>query len=235
MEEAIVIISGGLATRLGPLAENIPKSLLEFNNKPFIQHQIELLAKKGFKNIVICLGHLGEQIEDFLGNGKWLNVDINYSFDGATLLGTGGAVLKARNYLSDVFFIIYGDSYLDIDYKTALNFLYENNKLGLMTVYENNNQYDKSNVIYKNNMVALYDKKNRTNEMDYIDYGLSIFNKEALNLIDLKSGFYDLADLLNILSKKNQLLGFEVKKRFYEIGSQKGIKDFNDYITKKKT
>ena len=235
MEEAIVIISGGLATRLGPLAENIPKSLLEFNNKPFIQHQIELLAKKGFKNIVICLGHLGEQIEDFLGNGKWLNVDINYSFDGATLLGTGGAVLKARNYLSDVFFIIYGDSYLDIDYKTALNFLYENNKLGLMTVYENNNQYDKSNVIYKNNMVAIYDKKNRTNEMDYIDYGLSIFNKEALNLIDLKSGFYDLADLLNILSKKNQLLGFEVKKRFYEIGSQKGIKDFNDYITKKKT
>ena len=138
MEEVIVILSGGLAKRLRPITENIPKSLLKFSDKPFIQHQIELLAKKGFKNIVICLGYLGEQIKEFLGNGKWLNVNINYSFDGATLLGTGGAILKARNYLSDVFFIIYGDSYLNIGYKEVLDFYYENNRLGLMTVFKNN-------------------------------------------------------------------------------------------------
>ena len=233
MEEVIVIISGGLATRLGPITEKIPKSLIKFNNKPFMQYQIELLASKGFKNILICLGHLGEQIEEFLGNGKWLNVKINYSFDGDKLLGTGGAILKARKYLSDVFFVIYGDSYLNINYKEALNYFYENNKLGLMTVYKNNDQYDKSNVVYMNNMVTLYDKKNRINKMNYIDYGLSILNNEALDLIKPENNFYDLADLLNILSKKNQLLGFEIKKRFYEIGSQRGIEDFKNYITKK--
>ncbi|TET09961.1 MAG: nucleotidyl transferase [Candidatus Atribacteria bacterium] len=238
MEEVIVILAGGLGKRLRPLTKNIPKSLIKFNDKPFIRHQIELLAKKSFKNILICLGYHGEKIKEFLGNGKGLNLKITYSFDGNTLLGTGGAILKARNYLSDVFFVLYGDSYLDINYKKILDFFYENNrlnaKLGLMTVYKNNNQFDKSNVIYKNNMVALYDKKNINAEMNYIDYGLSILKKEALNLIKSESGFYDLADLLNILSKKNQLLGFEVKKRFYEIGSLKGMKDFNNYITKKK-
>ena len=233
MEEVIVIISGGLATRLGPLTKNIPKSLIKFNNKPFIQYQIELLARKGFKNILICLGHLGGQIKDFLGNGERLDVKINYSFDGDKLLGTGGAILKAKNHLSDVFFVIYGDSYLDINYKIALDYFYENNKLGLMTVFKNNDQYDRSNVIYGNNMVALYDKKNRTDDMNYIDYGLSILNKETLDLIKPENDFYDLADLLKILSKKNQLLGFEVQKRFYEIGSQKGIEDFKNYITKK--
>ena len=233
MEEVIVIISGGLATRLGPLTKDIPKSLLKFDDKHFIQHQIELLAKKGFKNILICLGHHGEQIKEFLEDGKWLNVNINYSFDGDTLLGTGGAILKARKYLSDVFFVIYGDSYLNIDYRKALNYFYKNDKLGLMTVFRNNDQYDKSNVIYRNNMVVLYDKKNRTDDMDYIDYGLSILDKETLNLINPENDFYDLADLLKILSKRNQLLGFEIKKRFYEIGSIKGIEDFNDYTIKK--
>jgi len=233
MEEVIVIISGGLATRLGPLTKDIPKSLLKFDDKPFIQHQIELLAKRGFKNILICLGHLGGQMKDFLGNGDWLNVKINYSFDGDTLLGTGGAILKARKYLSDVFFVIYGDSYLNIDYRKALSYFYKNDKLGLMTVFRNNDQYDKSNVIYRNNMVVLYDKKIRTENMDYIDYGLSILNKETLDLIKPENDFYDLADLLKILSKRNQLLGFEIKKRFYEIGSLKGIEDFNDYIIKK--
>jgi N-acetyl-alpha-D-muramate 1-phosphate uridylyltransferase len=238
MEETIAILSGGLARRLRPITENIPKSMLEFGEKPFIQCQIELLKKNGFKNILICLGYLGEKIENFLRDGRQYGVQIKYSYDGEILLGTGGAILKAKKYLSDVFFVLYGDSYLDIDYRKIRNFFYENNKknnyLGLMTVFKNNDLYDRSNVVYNNNMVNLYDKKNVTPDMDHIDYGLSILKKESLDLIGPENCFYDLADLLNDLSRRNQLLGYEVKKRFYEIGSKDGIKDFNDHIKKKR-
>ena len=233
MEEVLVLLAGGLAKRLRPLTDNIPKCMLEFNAVPFIQHQIELLIKKGFKNILICAGYLGEQIKKFIGEGKCFKARITYSFDGNKLLGTGGAILNAKDLLSDSFFILYGDSYLDINYKKILEIFKKSNHLGLMTVFKNNNLYDKSNAVFKNDTIILYDKKNITSEMNYIDYGLSILRKNALSLIKTEDGYYELADLLNILSKKNQLLGFEIKKRFYEIGSVKGIEDFNDYIIKK--
>ena len=234
MDETIAILSGGLAKRLRPLTEAIPKCMLVFNKKPFIQYQIELLVSKGFKNILICAGYLGEQIKEFIGDGSSLKANISYSFDGNILLGTGGAILKAKNKLSDVFFVLYGDSYLNINYENILKFFYKNNSIGLMTVFKNNNLYDKSNTIFKNNIVTLYDKNNISPEMSYIDYGLSILRKDALTLINTEDVYYDLADLLNILSKKKQLLGFEIKKRFYEIGSVKGIEDFNDYLKRKK-
>lgn len=233
MEEVIVILSGGLAKRLRPLTETIPKCMLVFINKPFIQYQIELLVSRGFKNILICAGYLGDQIKEFIGDGSRLKANVSYSFDGDKLLGTGGAILKAKYELSDVFFVLYGDSYLTINYKNILKFFYKNNLIGLMTVFKNNNLYDKSNTIFKNDIVTLYDKRNITPEMSYIDYGLSILKKDALSLIKTEDGYYDLADLLNILSKKNQLLGFEIKKRFFEIGSIKGIEDFNNYLKRK--
>src|SRR4030042_2005445 len=212
MDETLVMLAGGLATRLRPITEKITKSLIQFFGKPFIRYQLALLQKKGFKNILICAGYLGEQIKDFLDNYSYPGLSIKYSFDGDKLLGTGGAILKAKDMLSDPFFILYGDSYLDIDYLKVLEYFNKYNCLGLMTVYRNKDKWDRSNVIYKNNMIKLYDKNLKVPEMSCIDYGLSLLSKKALELIVTKDGYYDLADLFNLLSRQDQLLGFIVNK-----------------------
>lgn len=232
MDEVIVILAGGLATRLRPITEKIPKSMILFHGKPFIYYQLKLLKEKGFKNILICAGYLGDKIKDFLDNNSNLGLSIKYSFDGDKLLGTGGALFKAKDLLSELFFVLYGDSYLNIDYKKILDLFYNKNCLGLMTIYKNNNKWDKSNVIYENNMIKLYDKKEELPEMNYIDYGLSLLNKKALDFIKSQTEYYDLGDLFNLLSKQNKLLGFNINNRFYEIGSLEGIKDFYKYLNK---
>lgn len=227
-----VILAGGLATRLRPVTEKIPKSLIKIKNKTFLEYQIGLLEKNDIFDIVLCVGYLGEQIEDYFGNGKRFGVNIRYSYERGQLLGTGGALRNAIGLLNDEFFILYGDSYLDTDYKKVEDYFFGINHSALIVAYKNENRWDKSNVVFKNGIVEVFDKENHAPEMQYIDYGLSILSKGIIEEIPEKIT-YDLADLYKKLAKERRLAGYEVFNRFYEVGSKKGLKDFGDFIVKK--
>jgi N-acetyl-alpha-D-muramate 1-phosphate uridylyltransferase len=229
----VVILAGGLATRLYPVTHKVPKSMIEITGKPFIAHQLELLKKNGIEQVVICAGKFGEQIEDYIGDGKKFGLEVKYSFDGDKLLGTGGALKKALNLLENAFFVMYGDSYLDIDFKAINKYFIRFNKSGLMTVLKNENLWDRSNIVFNDGKIIKYDKKFQTSEMKYIDFGLGILKKESFNLF-YDMDIFDLADLYAKLVEKDELLGYEVFNRFYEIGSFNGIEETEKYLINKK-
>ena len=224
-----VILAGGLATRLSRITDNVPKSMVPANGKPFLEYQIELLRKSGIKNIVLCIGHKGDLIKDYFRDGKKFNINITYSQE-EELLGTGGALRNAYNFLDDYFFVLYGDAYLNIDYLGVMNYLKKMQCSSLLTIYKNEGRFDKSNVEFIDHKFVVYDKQNPTEKMNYIDYGLSILSKRIIKKYIPNNTFYDLADCYNALSKKNQLIGYEAKNRFYEIGSISGLRDFEKYI-----
>jgi len=221
----MVILCGGLATRLGNLAKNTPKSMIPIEDKPFLEYQIEKLKKHNIKDIVLCVGHLSEKIEEYFGDGSKFGVNIRYSYDGDKPLGPIGAVKNAEPLLEDEFFIMYGDSYLSVDFQKAYSFFKEQDKQGLMVVYKNNNKYDKSNLIVEDNMVTKYGDKNAV----FIDYGTSILSKKALENVP-KNTMFSTGDLFSNLIKKNDLLAYEAKERFYHIGNPEALEELRNYI-----
>jgi len=223
----VVILAGGLGTRLGHLTENRPKSLVEILGKPFLSYQLELLQAGGIIDIVLCTGHLGSQIQETFGDGSKYGVRIRYSPEEKPL-GTAGALKNAESLLKDTFFVMYGDSYLFLDFPKLMSYFVSQNKLGLDTVFKNNDSYDKSNIVIKDNLVAKYSKTEKTKDMIYIDYGAAIFHKEVLQLIP-ENCFSSIEELCLDLIEREQLLAFEVKKRFYEIGSPQGLQDFEAF------
>jgi len=226
-----VILAGGLATRLRPVTERIPKSLIQIHGKPFLRYQLDRLRDEGITDIVLCVGYLGDQIVAYFGDGHKYGVNINYSYDGDHLLGTGGALKKAEEHLCEEFFLTYGDSYLVIDYKAVMSWFKQFDKQGLMVVYKNYDQYDRSNVSIEGNLVKSYSKTNKTKDMIYIDYGASIFRREVLNLIP-EGEIHPLEELFRQLIERQQLLAYEIKERFYQIGSIDGIEEFKQYISR---
>jgi N-acetyl-alpha-D-muramate 1-phosphate uridylyltransferase len=225
----MVIIAGGLATRLKELSKKIPKSMISVLEKPFLQHQIELLKKHGIKDIVLCVGHFAQQIKDYFGNGSQFGVNIKYSDEGENLLGTGGALKKAEDLLQDNFFVMWGDSYLLLDYQDIWNSYKKAASLGLMVVYKNFNQKDRSNVVVENNKVVLYDKWSDGKDKIYIDNGVSILNKRILQYIPFNKKFA-LEIIFKQLAEKGELQAYETKQCFYEIGSFNGLKEFEKLI-----
>ena len=218
------ILAGGLATRLGPLTEGVPKSLVEVAGQPFIVHQLRLLRRNDITQIVLCVGHQGEQIQAAVGDGQRWGLHLEYSFDGPQLMGTGGAVRQALPLLGDRFFVLYGDSYLDCDYQAARQALDASGKLALMTVFRNENRWDPSNVVFQDGQILRYDKRKRTPDMQYLDYGLGLFQAAAFQRYAGQERF-DLADVYADLLAAGQLAGFEVTQRFYEIGSPAGLEE----------
>lgn len=230
----VVILAGGLATRLRPITEKIPKALIDIQGEPFIIHQLRLLKEHYITDVVICVGYLGDMIKDYLSHRHDIGLNIQYSFDGDTFLGTAGAIKKALPLLSDHFFVLYGDSYLPCDYQSVQHFFMQQNKSGLMTIFRNDNQWDKSNVAYENGALLSYDKNAITPAMKYIDYGLGIFNKNVFAVVPEKSP-YDLASLYQHLLKEGKLCAYEVFNRFYEIGSFAGIDALQHHLKREKS
>ena len=224
----VAILAGGLATRLRPITETIPKALVTVAGEPFLAHQLRLLHSRGIRRVVLCVGYRGEMIESEFKEARH-EVKIEYSFDGPRLLGTGGALKQALPKLGNKFFVLYGDSYLPIDYEYVARAFSESNKLGLMTVFKNQGRWDSSNVIFDGRNIQCYDKKNRSPEMEYIDYGLGVLRLEALAEWPAAEPF-DLADVYQNLIKKNQLAGVEVKQRFYEAGSKSGLAELDSIL-----
>jgi len=224
----VAILTGGLAMRLGDLTRNRPKSMVKVQGKPFLEYQLELLKRGGITNIVLCIGHMGEQIKSQFGDGEEWGINIKYSSEDKPL-GTAGALKKAEALLNDTFFTMYGDSYLFLDFSHIMSYFESQNKLALMTVYKNYDQYDRSNTVVEGNLVRKYSKKEKTEDMVYIDYGTNIFRKEVLKMIP-ENQFYSLDNLFPSLIEMDELLAFEVRERFYEIGSPQGLKEFEEYM-----
>jgi MurNAc alpha-1-phosphate uridylyltransferase len=225
----VAILAGGLATRLRPLTETVPKSMIEICGYPFAHWQTKLLAKAGVLEIVYCVAYKSEMIEEFLGDGSKYGIKIRYSHDGPKQLGTGGAIIKALPYLKNRFMVLYGDSYLPIDFSKVENKFEESHKPALMTVYENNGRFDSSNVDFTGGVLNRYQKGIELPEMTHIDYGLSCFDESIFSNYNLDLPL-DLAQIFTELASQKLLAGYEADERFYEIGSRQGILDFTAYI-----
>jgi len=225
----VAILAGGLATRLGPLTQRVPKALLPVAGRPFIHWQLALLAQQGVTEVVLCVGHLGEQIEATVGNGSGFGMTVRYSCDGAVLLGTGGALKHALPMLGEAFFVLYGDSYLRCSFP-AVQAAYEASAAaGLMTVFRNENRWETSNVLFRDGRVVQYDKHSPRPDMRHVDYGLSILSTQALQR-GPATGAFDLADVYHELAMQGELAALAVNERFYEIGSLGGIKATERYL-----
>ena len=218
----VAILAGGLATRLRPLTEKVPKVLLPVAGQPFLAHQLELLRERGIRRAVLCLGYLGEMVVNEFGDGREHGVQLDYSFDGPVLLGTGGALKQALPKLGERFFVLYGDSYLTCAFRPIAEFFERSGKRGLMTVYGNEGLYDTSNVVFGDGEIKVYDKKARLPEMRHIDYGLSLFRADVFEEYPAGQKF-DLAEVMGRLVAEKQLAGYQVPERFYEIGSPAGL------------
>jgi NDP-sugar pyrophosphorylase family protein len=222
----VAILAGGLATRLRPMTEKTPKALIRVAGQPFLAHQLRLLRSSGIRKVVLCVGYRGEMIEQEFGDGSSVGVELSYSFDGPELLGTGGALKKALPLLGNHFFVLYGDSYLPIDYAAPARAFRESGKLGLMTVFQNAGRWDTSNIWFQDGAIKSYNKKEQRTEMQHIDYGLGVLDSAALATWPDGNAF-DLADVYRDLIVRNELAGFEVKQRFYEVGSPEGLAELD--------
>ena len=228
----VAILVGGLATRLHPITQTIPKALVDVAGKSFISRQLEYLHDQGVRRVVLCIGYLGEMIEAVVGNGEQFGLDVCYSPDGPSLLGTGGAIKKALPMLGNDFFMLYGDSFLPIDFSAVQQAYAASGRQALMTVLANGNRWDKSNVLFTDGRLVEYNKRAPRPDMAHIDYGLGVVSAQVFITYPDNHAF-DLADVYHSLSMQGQLAGQEVHERFYEIGSHSGLKETKDYFLTK--
>jgi len=225
----VAILAGGVASRLQPLTQTIPKSLVEVGGKPFIVHQLNLLRREGVERVVLCVGHLGEKIAEFAGDGRQFGLQVTYSFDGAVLMGTGGALRRALPLLGGAFYVLYGDSYLDVALSPIELAFRRYGLPALMTVFRNDGRWDTSNVLFDGARLLCHDKRMRHPDMRYIDYGLGILTADAVAGESAERPF-DLSDIYAGLAAGGQLAGYEVFRRFYEIGTPRGLAEFDQYL-----
>lgn len=228
----VVVLMGGLGTRLKEYTKECPKPLVEVEGRPFFDYSLKLLIHHGFRKFLFLIGYRAEMIEEYYGDGSSLGISITYCYDGKELLGTGGAVRRAYDLLEDDFLLMYGDSFMDIDYEETLYRYFEGKSRGmqaLMTVLKNGNRFDKSNVIMDGTEIKLYDKINMTPEMDYIDYGVCVYEKKLFDDFEPDVKF-DIAILQNRLSLDKKIAAHIVTKRFYEIGSPESLNEFREYV-----
>lgn len=227
MLPTVCILAGGLGTRLGPLVEDTPKPLLRVADKPFLLHQLLLLASAGASRVVLCVGHLGERIEGAIGRTQF-GLTIDYSYDGPTLAGTLGAVRHAADLLGERFLVLYGDTYLRVNYQAFASQWLGSGLAGAMSVLHNRDSWDRSNVIYKDSRVIMYDKASSSPDMEWIDYGLGGLTAGTLRLCPADER--DLSALYRELASRGQLYGFEATERFYEIGTPSALREADDYL-----
>ena len=229
----VAILAGGLATRFRPLTDRVPKSLLEIAGRPFLFHQLEMLRNEGVDRVVLCVGHLGEQIRAVVGDGRTHGIAIDYSFDGSELLGTGGALRRALPLLGAAFFVLNGDSYLRCPLARIQSAYEASRRPALMTVLRNDNRWERSNVLYRNGEIIEYDKHSPRPDMAHVDFGLSVLSSTVFAPY-AAAKVIDLADICRDLSRSGRLAAFEVAERFYEIGSLQGIADTEEFLSRKR-
>jgi N-acetyl-alpha-D-muramate 1-phosphate uridylyltransferase len=225
----VLILAGGLSTRISNLTQEVPKSLLKFGGKPFLQWQLELLLKNDVKEVVLCVSHKSKMIEDFIKSTTLKNIEINFSYDGKEQAGTGGAIINALPLVGERFSVLYGDSYLPINFGKIEDHFISENCFALMTVVKNTSKNELSNVNFQDGQVREYNKSIFTQDMEYIDFGLNFFAAKAFSAY-LNREYVDLPEIQYGLAIENKLSGFEVKSRYYEVGSVEGITAFEKFV-----
>jgi NDP-sugar pyrophosphorylase family protein len=223
----VCILAGGLGTRLGRRVREVPKPLLEVAGEPFLLHPLRLLAAHGARDVVICVGYHGELIESRIGESRF-GLRIRYSFDAAGLEGTLGALRRAQPLLGERFLVLYGDTYLRIDYRALVRIWYERGLPAVMAVLRNEGRWGASNAVYRDGMVVSYDKHAPAPAMGWIDYGVSGLESAALERVP--SSERDLANLYRSLAAAGELLGFEARERFYEIGTPAALGETDAFL-----
>lgn len=228
----IAVLAGGLATRLGELTQATPKALLDICGRPFLSWQLELFAARGLRDVVLCISHYADQIEDWVARNPVPGLRVHFSHDGPRRLGTGGALRQALPLLGSPFLVTYGDSYLRCDYLDVFRSFTQSTAaqppLAMMTVFENQGRWDQSNIVYRDGRILRYDKKDRSPEMRHIDYGLGVLTAEAFDATAHEE-VVDLAQVYQSALAADRLAGYEVTERFYEVGSHSGIEDFRAF------
>jgi len=224
-----MILSGGLGTRLGAIAQDVPKAMVPVAGAPFIDHQLRLLAARSVKRVILCVSHKQEQIERHVEDGARFGLQVQYSYDGKTRLGTGGAVRKALPLVGDEFAVLYGDTYLNIDFCKVYDSYKQSGARGLMTVLANANRWGKSNILFNDGRIHRYEKDNPNDQMKHIDYGLILLSAEAVRAFDGPESF-DLTTLFQYMISAGQMAGHEVFQRFYEIGSPGALEETESYL-----
>lgn len=226
----VAILAGGTATRLRPITETIPKAMVPVAGMPFISHQLRLLRRNGVDRVVLLVGYHGKQIEEFVGDGSDFGLQVTYKYDGKTLLGTGGALRAALPLLGPAFLVLYGDSYLEVPFAPVVDAWRESKLPALMTVFHNKNQFDRSNVIYKDGKIQLYDKAlSGDPSMEHIDYGLGVLTADVIRELG-SDGRFDLAVVYRDLARQKRLAGYEVHDRFFEIGTPEGLRQTEEHL-----
>ena len=224
MSLPVAILAGGMATRMRPITETMPKALVEVAGRPFAEHQVERLAAQGISHVVWLVGYRAHQIQDALGDGSRWGMRFEYRHDGPSLLGTGGAIGHALPVLGEAFFVMYGDSYLEADFGAVEDAFRASGRAGLMTVFMNDGRWDASNVEMAGGCIVRYDKKVRSAGMRHIDWGLGVLTPRAFDAFPGDEPL-DLAEVYRDLLSRGELAAFEVDRRFYEIGSPEGLRD----------
>lgn len=230
-----IVLAGGLATRMRPLTSSLPKNLIPIGGLPFAGYQLSWLRDHGVDRLVYAIGHLGEQIRDFVGDGRRWRMEVSYVDEGEHLRGTGGALRLAlgESKLEESFLVTWGDAFLPIDFEAVWRQFLTVDEPALMTVFHNRERWGRSNVRYAAGKVSLYESNaaaGRTPGMEYIDYGLLALNRNLVAERIPPERVFDLGDLCHDLSLEGSLAGFEVAERFYEIGSPEGLRDFEAWV-----
>ena len=229
-----VILAGGLGTRVRHLTGELPKALLPVNGAPFTDLQLQRLAAQGVREVVYCVGHGGDAIRSFVGDGSRWDLKVTYVEDGPRLLGTAGALRQglSQGVIQDRFFTLYGDAFLPISFAPVVDAFERSGLPALMTVFRNEDAWGPSNVVFAGGRVQLHDKRPEAKSVDmrYIDYGLSILTAEPLETMVADGTVADLSDVFRELSVQGRLAGFEVDERFYEVGSPAGVADLEEYL-----
>ena len=222
----VAVLAGGLGTRLGDAARHTPKALVPVAGEPFVYHQLRLLARQGARRVVLCVGHLGDQIHEAVGDGRRFGVDVVYAFDGPEPIGTAGALRRALPLLGDTFLVTYGDAYLTIDHASVQRAFEAGRRPGLMTVLENDGAWGPSNAVYADGKVSAYDKRVPPADARWIDYGLLAFESSVFR----QSGPHDLSELCSELASAGRLAGFPAHDRFYEIGTPEALREVDELL-----
>jgi N-acetyl-alpha-D-muramate 1-phosphate uridylyltransferase len=225
-----VILAGGLATRMRPHTLHTPKAMIEVRGRPFIAWQLEKIAASGYSDVVLCVGHLGDRLRDFVGNGGHFDLSVRYSDDGPRLLGTAGALRQALPLLAQTFLVTYGDSYLPFDYSAPLRDLdSQADALATMSVFPNSGRWDESNTAISGQRVLRYEKGQKDPALDHIDYGALALRREVIAALSPGQP-HGLDAIQSRLANAGKLRAYPTEERFYEIGSPAGLKDLEEYL-----
>ncbi len=225
MNVPLFVLAGGRATRLGPLADEIPKYLMPVKGSlSFADVHLEWAKAQGFQTIILSLGHLAEKVRAHCGSGEKWGLDIHYVYDGEKPLGTGGATKKSLQFNFEYLGVTYGDTILDFDVAECIRQTIETNAAGCMTVFENHLSGHVCNADLRQGHLV-YDKKNPGSDWKFIDYGFSVLRRDTIQGFTDQTPL-DLAEPLSALSKTGGLLGYVCKNRFWEIGSVEALEAF---------